>query len=77
MEEIVNIRTANLVTILFKAMIVTLSPENIIRPVSSKSEEDNCSGDEKAESDIQHDTWIKSRNREASYLLRIISRLKN
>ena len=34
---------------------IDMSPENINRPISSESEEDDCTDDE-AESDIQHRT---------------------
>ena len=39
-----------------------ISPENIQvrRPISSESEEDDCS---EAESDIQHGTWTKQEQR--------------
>ena len=37
-----------------------MSPENISRPISSENEEDYCSDDEEAESDIQHVTRSKA-----------------
>ena len=37
-----------------------MSPENISSPISSKSEDDDCS---EAESDIEHGTWKKWKQR--------------
>ena len=55
-------------TIEVKAMIVT-SSGNISRSISFKNEEDDCSDDEEAESNIQHDTWMKEGTEQPHFLL--------
>ena len=46
-----------------------MSSENINKPISFESEEDDCSDDEETEKNIQHDTWTKAQTEWPRFLL--------